>query len=123
LIVEFVPDAFYFRIMKLLNSVACTITIIFVTIALSSFKTTAQTPLPKNDSTPIGCLSGYPDRTFQGDRPITRYEFAAGLNACLDRIDRQIRARNSNLATKEDFETLIQRQRELNRELHQLNER
>ena len=31
-----------------------------------------------------GCLEGYPDRTFRGDRALTRYEFAAGLNACLD---------------------------------------
>lgn len=31
-----------------------------------------------------GCLEGYPDRTFRGNRPLTRYEFAAGLNACLD---------------------------------------
>ncbi len=31
-----------------------------------------------------GCIEGYPDRTFRGDRAMTRYEFAAGLNACLD---------------------------------------
>jgi hypothetical protein len=31
-----------------------------------------------------GCLEGYPDQTFRGDRALTRYEFAAGLNACLD---------------------------------------
>ncbi len=31
-----------------------------------------------------GCLEGYPDRTFRGNRALTRYEFAAGLNACLD---------------------------------------
>jgi hypothetical protein len=29
------------------------------------------------------CLAGYPDGTFQGDRPVTRYEFAAALEACL----------------------------------------
>ena len=29
------------------------------------------------------CIKGFPNRTFQGDRPITRYEFAAGLNSCL----------------------------------------
>ncbi|QQE63487.1 hypothetical protein GFS31_01520 [Leptolyngbya sp. BL0902] len=33
-----------------------------------------------------GCLVGYPDRTFQGQRSLTRFEFAAGLNACLDVI-------------------------------------
>ena len=32
------------------------------------------------------CLEGYPNRTYRGDRALTRYEFAAGLNACLDSI-------------------------------------
>ncbi|TVP63217.1 MAG: S-layer protein [Leptolyngbya sp. LCM1.Bin17] len=31
-----------------------------------------------------GCIQGYPDRTFRGQRSMTRFEFAAGLNACLD---------------------------------------
>ena len=31
-----------------------------------------------------GCLEGYPDRSYRGNRALTRYEFAAGLNACLD---------------------------------------
>ncbi|QQE66437.1 hypothetical protein GFS31_31350 [Leptolyngbya sp. BL0902] len=31
-----------------------------------------------------GCIQGYPNRTFQGNRSLTRFEFAAGLNACLD---------------------------------------
>ncbi|MEO0767873.1 MAG: iron uptake porin [Cyanobacteria bacterium J06649_4] len=30
------------------------------------------------------CLEGYADRSFLGTRTLTRYEFAAGLNACLD---------------------------------------
>lgn len=33
-----------------------------------------------------GCIAGYPDGTFRGSRATTRYEFAAGLNACLDQI-------------------------------------
>jgi len=33
------------------------------------------------------CLVGYPDGTFRGNRPLSRYEFAAGLNACLSRIE------------------------------------
>ncbi|HBB32401.1 MAG TPA: hypothetical protein DC064_11540, partial [Cyanobacteria bacterium UBA9273] len=28
-----------------------------------------------------GCIAGYPDGTFRGNRAMTRYEFAAGLNA------------------------------------------
>ncbi|MGD2180926.1 iron uptake porin [Lusitaniella coriacea] len=34
------------------------------------------------------CLVGYPDGTFRGNRPLTRYEFAAGLNACMQQIER-----------------------------------
>ncbi|WP_225886524.1 iron uptake porin [Leptolyngbya sp. PCC 6406] len=33
-----------------------------------------------------GCIEGYPNRTFRGNQALTRYEFAAGLNACLDVI-------------------------------------
>lgn len=33
-----------------------------------------------------GCVAGYPDGTFRGGLPITRFEAAALLNACLDRI-------------------------------------
>ncbi len=33
------------------------------------------------------CIAGYPDGTFQGNRAMTRFEFAAGLNACLRRIE------------------------------------
>ncbi|MEL6400111.1 MAG: iron uptake porin [Cyanobacteria bacterium J06626_4] len=30
-----------------------------------------------------GCIEGYPNETFRGDRSLTRYEFAAGLQKCL----------------------------------------
>jgi len=33
-----------------------------------------------------GCVAGYPNGTFKGGQSITRYEAAALLNACLDRI-------------------------------------
>ena len=35
-----------------------------------------------------GCIQGYPDRTFRGDRVLTRNEFAAGLSACLQQLER-----------------------------------
>jgi hypothetical protein len=53
-----------------------------------------------------GCIVGYPDRTFRGNRALSRYEFAAGLNACLDKIQELIAAGTANLATKEDLEKL-----------------
>lgn len=33
-----------------------------------------------------GCIVGYPNKTYRGNRALSRYEFAAGLNACLDKI-------------------------------------
>ncbi|PSR19624.1 hypothetical protein C8255_01160 [filamentous cyanobacterium CCP3] len=33
-----------------------------------------------------GCVSGYPDGTFRGEAAVTRYEFAAGMDACLSVI-------------------------------------
>ena len=34
-----------------------------------------------------GCIAGYPDSTFRGKKATSRYEFAAGLNACMDKIN------------------------------------
>lgn len=53
-----------------------------------------------------GCISGYPDKTYRGNRAITRYEFAAGLNACMDRINDLIAASTKDSAKKEDLATL-----------------
>ncbi|MGB2925154.1 MAG: iron uptake porin [Limnothrix sp.] len=36
------------------------------------------------------CIVGYPDGTFRGNRPLSRYEFAAGLNSCMQQIERLI---------------------------------
>ena len=33
-----------------------------------------------------GCVAGYPDGSYRGGRAMTRYEAAALLNACLDRV-------------------------------------
>ncbi|MGB3203439.1 MAG: iron uptake porin, partial [Crinalium sp.] len=40
-----------------------------------------------------GCLQGYPDGTYRGNRALSRYEFAAGLNACLRQIEALIAGR------------------------------
>jgi hypothetical protein len=37
-----------------------------------------------------GCIAGYPDGTFRGGQSMTRYEFAAGLNACLEGFARTV---------------------------------
>ena len=70
-----------------------------------------------------GCIKGVPNRTFQGNRGLTRYEFAVGLNACLDRILEQIAAATANLAKKEDLETIKQLQELFTSELSVLRSR
>ena len=35
-----------------------------------------------------GCISGFPNQTYRGNQPLSRYEFAAGLNSCLNQIER-----------------------------------
>jgi hypothetical protein len=64
-----------------------------------------------------GCIAGYPDRTFRGNRALTRYEFAAGVNACLDRVNELIAASTANLVKKEDLATLQKLQEEFAAEL------
>ncbi|MGI0493075.1 iron uptake porin [Alkalinema pantanalense CENA528] len=70
-----------------------------------------------------GCIAGYPDRTFRGNRALTRYEFAAGLNACMDRINELIAAATGALASKEDLATLEKLQTEFAAELATLRGR
>ncbi|MEG3858935.1 iron uptake porin [Microcoleus sp. herbarium12] len=50
-----------------------------------------------------GCIAGYPDGTFRGNRALTRYEFSAGLNACLDKIRESIGTANQNKIKQEDL--------------------
>ncbi|HEY9826457.1 MAG TPA: iron uptake porin [Stenomitos sp.] len=63
-----------------------------------------------------GCIAGYPDGTFRGNRAATRYELAAALNACLDQI-------SDRFATKEDLETVKSLQVEFQAELATLKGR
>ena len=53
-----------------------------------------------------GCIAGYPDYKFRGQQAISRYEFAAGLNACLDRINEVIATGLADKANKEDLATI-----------------
>lgn len=58
-----------------------------------------------------GCIAGYPDRTFRGNQPLTRYEFAAGLNACLQQIERLIAAGGNRGGSGMSEEEMQQMQR------------
>ena len=69
-----------------------------------------------------GCLEGYPDRTYRGNRAMSRYEFAAGLNRCLERIS-ELLTTNSNYVTKEDLARLQRLQEEYATEINNLKGR
>jgi hypothetical protein len=62
-----------------------------------------------------GCIVGYPDRTYRGNRALSRYEFAAGLNACMQQMERLIAA--SEAVLREDIEKLQRLMKEFEAEL------
>ncbi|AFY69644.1 cyanobacterial porin [Thalassoporum mexicanum PCC 7367] len=70
-----------------------------------------------------GCIAGYPDRTYRGQRAMTRYEFAAGLNACLDKINEIIASGLADKVSKEDLAALQRLQEEFAAELAALRGR
>jgi hypothetical protein len=69
-----------------------------------------------------GCISGFPNQTYRGNQPLTRYEFAAGLNSCLNQIERLI-ASNSGGVDAEELETINRLQQEFEAELATLGGR
>jgi hypothetical protein len=69
-----------------------------------------------------GCIAGYPDGTYRGNRAMTRYEFAAGMNACLDRIS-EILGIDPGGVTPEDLATIQRLQEEFAAELATLRGR
>ena len=70
-----------------------------------------------------GCIAGYPNRTFRGKQATSRFEFAAGLNACLDKINEIISAGLADKVSKEDLSTLQKLQEEFAAELATLRGR
>lgn len=70
-----------------------------------------------------GCIAGYPDGTYRGNRALTRYEFAAGLNACLDRVNELITTATAELVNREDLATLQRLQEEFAAEIATLRGR
>ncbi|MEH2296021.1 iron uptake porin [Nostoc sp.] len=70
-----------------------------------------------------GCIAGYPNGTYRGNRALTRYEFAAGLNACLDRVNELIATATADLVSKQDLATLQRLQEEFSAELATLRGR
>jgi hypothetical protein len=70
-----------------------------------------------------GCIAGYPDGTFRGNRATSRFEFAAGLNACLNQVERLIASSTADFVRKQDLETLQRLVNEFRTELTTLGAR
>ena len=68
-----------------------------------------------------GILKGYPDGTFRGDRPLTRDEFAAGLNSALEKTLESFAA--GERVTRDDLLALQQLQLDFKAELAALKNR
>ncbi|MFM2312431.1 MAG: hypothetical protein RLZZ04_1707 [Cyanobacteriota bacterium] len=68
-----------------------------------------------------GCISGFPNQTYRGSQPLSRYEFAAGLNSCLNQIERLISSSRS--VSVEDRVTLARLSQEFLPELATLRVR
>ncbi|MDY7013549.1 MAG: iron uptake porin, partial [Cyanobacteriota bacterium] len=66
------------------------------------------------------CLAGYPDDTYRGTRPLTRFEFAAALNACWQKLETAIAA---NAVSSDDLEQLDRLRRDFAVELEGLRDR
>lgn len=70
-----------------------------------------------------GAIAGYPDSTFRGNQAMTRYEFAAGLNTTLNRVNELIATGTADLIKQEDLTTLQRLQKEFAPELATLRGR
>ncbi|AFZ34109.1 cyanobacterial porin [Stanieria cyanosphaera PCC 7437] len=68
-----------------------------------------------------GCIVGYPNQTYRGSQALSRYEFAAGLNSCLNQIERLIASSESVL--REDLDTINRLTQEFEAELATLGGR
>ena len=61
------------------------------------------------------CITGFPNNTYRGNQPLTRYEFAAGLNSCLSKLERII-SESQRVATQ-DIDTLLRLMQDFQAEL------
>jgi BMFP domain-containing protein YqiC len=69
------------------------------------------------------CLKGYPNGTYRGSRALTRYEFAAGLNACLQQVERLLAETTADFVTRDELETIRRLMQEFEVELTALGTR
>ena len=64
-----------------------------------------------------GCIKSYPDRTYRGNVALSRFEFAAGLQSCINKLDEMLRNGLNDRVSQEDLSTLNRLQSEFASEL------
>lgn len=70
-----------------------------------------------------GVIEGYPDGLFRGERALTRYEFAAGVNAAMDRLTQLVASSTEAGVSKTDLDTIKRLQDDFLSELSRLRGR
>ncbi|PIQ27945.1 hypothetical protein COW36_22505 [bacterium (Candidatus Blackallbacteria) CG17_big_fil_post_rev_8_21_14_2_50_48_46] len=111
------------------------------TLAFASYTPMAQAFIPTNEMSDLSpehwayqaiqaltekylILEGYPDKTFRGNRTLTRYEFAAALYRVMTRMEEMIAAAGVNKGgppidiDRTDLETIAALQKEFREELN-----
>ena len=69
------------------------------------------------------CIAGYPNRTYRGAQAISRFDFAAGVSACLDKINEILASGLADKVSKDDLAKAQRLQQEFAPELSTLRER
>ncbi|MDM9382260.1 iron uptake porin [Chlorogloeopsis sp. ULAP01] len=64
-----------------------------------------------------GCIFGYPNGTYSGDRSVNRYQFAAALSTCLARLNQQIAQSTIDTIHSDDLATVQRLQSDFATEL------
>lgn len=64
-----------------------------------------------------GVIEGYPDGLFRGGRALTRFEFAAGVNAAMDRLSQLIANSTDDAVRQQDLDALKRLQEDFSNEL------
>ncbi|WP_017314348.1 iron uptake porin [Mastigocladopsis repens] len=68
------------------------------------------------------CIVGYPDGIYQGNRTLSRYEFAVGVEACLNQVNKLIAEGTAEVVKKGDLVVLQRLQSEFAPELSTLGQ-
>jgi len=70
-----------------------------------------------------GCIKGYSDSTYRGNHSLSHYEFAAGVNACLNQMNELLASTTQSVVKKADLDVMQKLQDSFAAELKTLRSR